>query len=49
VAADLELWKKREEEKVKNPEKISIVDRGGNHRTVDLVEETKVPKWEYNH
>jgi hypothetical protein len=45
---DLELWKKTKEEKSKDPKKILIVDRGGIIRTIDLVEEAKVLKWEHN-
>jgi hypothetical protein len=45
---DPELQKKMEEEKSEDPEKILIVDREGSLRTVDLVEEAKVLKWEHN-
>jgi hypothetical protein len=46
---DPELRKKMEEEKSEDPEKILIIDREGSLRTIDLVEEAKVPKWEHNH
>jgi hypothetical protein len=49
VVPDLELQRKAEEERSEDPEKISIVDRGGSRRTVDLVEEAKVPKREQSH
>jgi hypothetical protein len=47
--SDPELWRKEEEERPDDPEKISIIDRRRSHRTVDLVEEAKVPKWKNNH
>jgi hypothetical protein len=46
MVLDLELWNKTEEEKSEDPEKILIVDREGSLRTIDLVEEVKVPKRE---
>jgi hypothetical protein len=46
---DPELWKKMEEERSEDPEKILIVDREGSQGPFDLVEEAKVPKWEHNH
>jgi hypothetical protein len=38
----------KEEEKFEDPENILIIDREGSRRTIDLVEEAKVPKWEHN-
>jgi hypothetical protein len=46
VAPYLELWRIAEGECTEVLKDISIVDRGGGRRTVDLVEEAKVPKWE---
>jgi hypothetical protein len=41
--------RKAKEENSEDPEKILIVDREGSSRTVDVVEEDKVLKWEHNH
>jgi len=49
MAPDPNLQKKTEEENSEDREKILIIDQKGSCRTIDLVEEAKVPKWEHNH
>jgi hypothetical protein len=38
-----------EEKRSEDPEEILIIDQGRSHRTIDLVDEVKVPKWEHDH
>jgi hypothetical protein len=48
VARDPQLRKFVDKEEEKSSKEISTIDREESRRVVDLVERTKVPKWEQN-